>query len=94
MTFVYIAVTLYCFFTVQISTQQEAAPQGSLYKMLSAPPPYKIPIGWFLLEQDIISAAKGGVISKSECLGLSCVLVISLALSWRHLTTPLFTWVG
>ena len=26
----------------------------------NAPPPYKIPIGWFLLEQDIIKASKGG----------------------------------
>ena len=25
---------------------------------------------------------------------LSCMLIISLALSWRHLTTPVFTWVG
>ena len=29
-----------------------------------APPPYKVPIGWFLLEQDIIKASSGGVISK------------------------------
>ena len=31
-----------------------------------APPPYKIPIGWFLLEQDIIKASKGGVISMTR----------------------------
>ena len=42
-----------------------------------APPPYKIPIGWFLLEQDIINTAKGGVISKSECLGIAAVLNIN-----------------
>ena len=29
-----------------------------------APPPFKILIGWFLLEQDIIKASNGGVISK------------------------------
>ena len=43
----------------------------------SAPPPYKIPIGWFLLEQDIIKASKGGVISKSECLGIAAPLNIN-----------------
>ena len=41
-----------------------------------APPPYKIPIGWFLLEQDIIKASKG-VISRKECLVLSKVLDIN-----------------
>ena len=41
------------------------------------PPPYKIPIGWFLLEQDIIKASKGGVISKSECLGIAAPLNIN-----------------
>ena len=40
------------------------------------PPPYKIPIGWFLLEQDIIKATKGGVISRVECLGIVVVLNI------------------
>ena len=43
----------------------------------SAPPPYKIPIGWFLLEQDIIKVSKGGVISKSKCLGLAAPLNIN-----------------
>ena len=43
----------------------------------NAPPPYKIPIGWFLLEQDIIKASRGGVISKSECLGLAALLNIN-----------------
>ena len=43
----------------------------------NAPPPYKIPIGWFLLEQDIIKASKGGVICKSECLGLAALLNIN-----------------
>ena len=43
----------------------------------NAPPSYKIPIGWFLLEQDIIKASKGGVISKSECLGLAALLNIN-----------------
>ena len=42
----------------------------------SAPPAYKIPIGWFLLEQDIIKAAKGGVISKTECLSIAGILSI------------------
>ena len=41
-----------------------------------APPPYKIPIGWFLLEQDIIKASKAGVISETECLGLASILNI------------------
>ena len=43
----------------------------------SAPPHYKIPIGWFLLEQDIIKASKEGVISKSECLSIAAVLNIN-----------------
>ena len=43
----------------------------------NAPPPYKIPIGWFLLEQDIINAAKGGVISKTKCLGIAAILNIN-----------------
>ena len=43
----------------------------------NAPPPYKIPISWFLLEQDIIKASRGGVISKSECLGLAALLNIN-----------------
>ena len=42
-----------------------------------APPTYTIPIGWFLLEQDIINASKGGVISKSECLGIAAILNIN-----------------
>ena len=42
----------------------------------NAPPPYKIPIGWFLLEQDIIKASEGGVISKTECLGIASLLNI------------------
>ena len=41
-----------------------------------APTPYKIPIGWFLLEQDITKTATGGVISKRECLGIAAVLNI------------------
>ena len=43
----------------------------------NAPPSYKIPIGWFLLEQDIIKASKKGVISKRECLGLASLLNIN-----------------
>ena len=39
-----------------------------------APPPYKIPIGWFLLEQDIIKASNSGVISKKECTGIASLL--------------------
>ena len=39
-----------------------------------APPPYKIPIGWFLLERDIINSAKGGVISKKWCLSIATLL--------------------
>ena len=42
-----------------------------------APPPYKIPIGWFLLEQNIIKASKGGVISKTDCLGIATALGIN-----------------
>ena len=42
-----------------------------------APPPYKIPIGWFLLEQGIIKSSKEGVISRSECLGIAAVLGIN-----------------
>ena len=41
-----------------------------------SPPPYKIPIGWFLLEQDIIDAAKGGVISKRDCCSIAAVFNI------------------
>ena len=40
-----------------------------------APPPYKIPIGWFLLEQDIIKASNG-VISKKQCIGIASILNI------------------
>ena len=43
----------------------------------SAPPHYKIPVGWFLLEQDIIKASKGGVISKSDCLSIATILNIN-----------------
>ena len=43
----------------------------------NAPPPYKIPIGWFLLEQDIIKVSKEGVISKSECLDIAAALNIN-----------------
>ena len=42
-----------------------------------APPPYMIPIGWFLLEQDIIKTSKGGLISKTECLGIAAFLNIN-----------------
>ena len=35
------------------------------------PLPYKIPIGWFLLEQDIIKATKGDLISRVECFGIA-----------------------
>ena len=42
-------------------------------------PPHKIPIGWFLLEQDIIELAKGGVISKKECLSIAALLNINAA---------------
>ena len=38
------------------------------------PPPYKIPIGWFLLEQDIIKATKGDMTSRVECFGIAAVL--------------------
>ena len=41
-----------------------------------APPPYKIPIGWFLLEQDVIKASNGGAISKKECTGIASMLNI------------------
>ena len=41
------------------------------------PPPYKIPVGWFLLEQGIIKASKGGVISRTECLGIAAALGIN-----------------
>ena len=41
-----------------------------------APPPFKIPIGWFLLEQDIIKASNGGVISKKQCIGIASILNI------------------
>ena len=36
----------------------------------------KFPIGWFLLEQDIIKATKEGVISRVECHGIAAVLNI------------------
>jgi len=41
-----------------------------------APPPYKVPVGWFLLEQDITKSAKGGVISRKECLAIASILDI------------------
>ena len=40
------------------------------------PPHYKIPIGWFLLEQDIVNSAKGGVISRKECHSIAGILGI------------------
>ena len=40
------------------------------------PPPYQIPIGWFLLEQDIIKATMGDMISREECFGIAAVLNI------------------
>ena len=43
----------------------------------SASSPYKIPIGWFLLEQDIINASNGGVISKKKCLAIATILSIN-----------------
>ena len=46
-----------------------------------APPPFKIPIGWFLLKQDIIKASNGGVISKKQCIGIASILNIDAALS-------------
>ena len=42
-----------------------------------APPPYRVPIGWFLLEQDITKSAKGGVISRKECLAIAAILNIN-----------------
>ena len=42
-----------------------------------APPPYKIPVGWFLLEQNIIKASKDGVISRTACLGIAAALGIN-----------------
>ena len=52
-----------------------------------APPPYKIPIGWFLLEQDIITVAKGGVISKQSASGLQQFLTLMQKLSRQHWNT-------
>jgi len=43
----------------------------------SAPPPYKVPVGWFLLEQDITKSANGGVISRKECLAIAGILNIN-----------------
>ena len=57
----------------------------------NAPPPYKIPIGWFLLEQDIIKASKRGVISKSECLGIAALLNIN-PLGPKFFLEIFFTW--
>ena len=42
-----------------------------------APPPYRVPIGWFLLEQDITKSAKGGVISRKECQTIAAILNIN-----------------
>ena len=42
-----------------------------------APPPYKVPIGWFLLERDITKSAKGGVISRKECQAIADILNIN-----------------
>ena len=54
-----------------------------------APPPYKIPVGWFLLEQDIIKASNGGVISKKQCIGIASILNIdaeALSAALKYLT--------
>ena len=50
---------------------------ASKYENKKCAPPHKIPIGWFLLEQDIIKLAKGGVISKKECLSIAALLNIN-----------------
>ena len=42
-----------------------------------APPPYKIPVGWFLLEQNIIKALKDGVITRTACQGIPAALGIN-----------------
>ena len=42
----------------------------------TAPPPYKVPIGWFLLEEDIRQLG-GGVVSKEECLHIASRLKIT-----------------
>ena len=42
-----------------------------------APDPYKIPVGWFLLENDIRMLAKKGVISLQECRDIATRLKIS-----------------
>ena len=48
-------------------------------------PPHKIPIEWFLLEQDIIKLARGGVISKKECLSIAALLNINAPLHpWEY----------
>ena len=41
-----------------------------------APSPFKILIGWFLLEQDIIKVSNGGVISTKQCIGIASILNI------------------
>ena len=46
-----------------------------------APSPYKISIGWFLLEQDIIKALKEGFISKKHCLVIVSSLNVDEALT-------------
>ena len=56
---------------------------------MCAPPPYRVPIGWFLLEQDITKSAKGGVISRKECLAIAAILnineeALSAALEYFH----------
>ena len=53
------------------------------------PPHYKIPIRWFLLEQDIVNAAKGGVISRKECHSIAGILgikekALNAALEYFH----------
>ena len=42
-----------------------------------APNPYKIPVGWFLLEHDIRMLAKRGIISLQECRDIATRLKIS-----------------
>jgi len=42
-----------------------------------APPPNKVSIGLFILEQDYKKSAKGGIIRRRECLAIATILNIN-----------------
>ena len=60
-------------------TEEDLEVASKICKQISkfAPNPYKIPVGWFLLEHDIRMLAKKGIISLQECRDIATRLKIT-----------------